>query len=122
MRPPNILFMTSHDTGDWLGCYGHRTVHTPNLDALAGEGCRFADAFATCPICTLSRGSMMTGLIRDFSPGRMPEMPTSIGGLPTTRERPVLELYDLNTDPYEPKTWAGTRDTTTSAKISTSGF
>ena len=61
MGLPNVLFMTSHDTGDWLGCYGHGTVHTPNLDALASEGCRFSSNFCTSPICTPSRGAMMTG-------------------------------------------------------------
>jgi arylsulfatase A-like enzyme len=53
--------MTAHDTGDWLGCYGHKTVHTPRLDRLAAEGCRFAANFATSPVCTPSRGSMLTG-------------------------------------------------------------
>ena len=61
MSLPNILFMTSHDTGDWLRCYGHRTVHTPHLDALAAEGCRFANSFCASPVCTPSRGAMMTG-------------------------------------------------------------
>ena len=53
--------MTSHDTGNWLGRYGHRTVHTPNLDALAKDGCRFANSYCTSPVCTPSRGSLMTG-------------------------------------------------------------
>ncbi len=61
MRQPNILFITSHDTGDWLRCYGHRTVHTPHLDALAADGCLFSNAFCTSPVCTPSRGAMMTG-------------------------------------------------------------
>ncbi len=60
MALPNILFMTSHDIGDWLGCYGHETVHTPNLDALAARGCRFDHNFCTSPICAPSRGAMMT--------------------------------------------------------------
>lgn len=58
---PNIVFMTSHDTGDWLGCYGHDTVDSPNLDRLAADGCRFANSFCTSPVCTPSRGAMMTG-------------------------------------------------------------
>ena len=58
---PNIVFMTSHDTGDWLGSYGHDTVHSPNLDRLAAAGCRFANSFCTSPVCTPSRGAMMTG-------------------------------------------------------------
>ena len=61
MSPPNILFVTSHDTGDWLGCYGHRTARTPHLDALAAEGCLFPNSFCTSPVCTPSRGAMMTG-------------------------------------------------------------
>ncbi len=61
MPLPNVLFMTSHDTGDWLRCYGYKSVYTPNLDALASEGSRFANNFCTSPVCTPSRGAMMTG-------------------------------------------------------------
>jgi len=53
--------MTSHDTGDWLKCYGHSTVQSPNLDSLAADGCLFANAFCTSPVCTPSRGAMMSG-------------------------------------------------------------
>ena len=58
---PNILLVTTHDTGRHLGCYGVETVHTPNIDALAAEGVRLTDYFATVPICCASRASMMTG-------------------------------------------------------------
>ena len=58
---PNIVFITSHDTGDWLNCYGHHTVNTPHLDAFAGEGCRAEASFCTSPVCTPSRGALMTG-------------------------------------------------------------
>ena len=58
---PNVLFITSHDTGDWLNCYGHKTVRTPHLDALAAQGCRFDASFCTSPVCTPSRGALMTG-------------------------------------------------------------
>ena len=58
---PNIVFITSHDTGDWLNCYGHETVNTPHLDALAGEGCLVRSSFCTSPVCTPSRGALMTG-------------------------------------------------------------
>ena len=34
---PNVLLMIPHDLGDWLGCYGHATVQSPNLDRLAGQ-------------------------------------------------------------------------------------
>lgn len=61
MGQPNIIFITSHDMGDWLGCYQHPTLNTPHLDAFANDGCLFSNAYCTSPVCTPSRGAMMTG-------------------------------------------------------------
>lgn len=61
MKKPNILFMISHDTGRYLGCYG-RTVETPSIDALAEKGVRFDQYFCPAPQCSPSRGSILTGL------------------------------------------------------------
>lgn len=58
---PNIIFFTWHDAGDWFGCYGHKTVHTPGVDRLAREGVRFANNYSACAICSPSRAAMMTG-------------------------------------------------------------
>jgi arylsulfatase A-like enzyme len=58
---PNILLITSHDTGRHLGPYGVETVHTPALDALATDGVRFDNSFTTSPVCSPSRGAMLTG-------------------------------------------------------------
>lgn len=58
---PNILFFTCHDLGRHLGCYGHPTVPSPALDALAGAGLRCANAFCTAPQCSPSRASLHTG-------------------------------------------------------------
>jgi arylsulfatase A-like enzyme len=62
MANPNIIFILIDDMG-WtdLGCYGSSFYETPNLDALAQQGMRFTDAYASCPVCSPTRASVMTG-------------------------------------------------------------
>lgn len=59
---PNVLILIPHDLGDHLNCYGHPSVRSPHLDALASEGVRFANYFTSVPECTSSRACMLTGL------------------------------------------------------------
>ncbi|MDA0746840.1 MAG: sulfatase [bacterium] len=59
---PNVLVFMPHDLGDHLGCYGHGTVKSPNIDRLASEGVRFDAYFTASPECTPSRAGMLTGL------------------------------------------------------------
>ena len=58
---PNIVIITTHDTGRHLGCYGVDTVRSPSIDSLAADGCMFTNYFTTSPVCSPSRGTMMTG-------------------------------------------------------------
>ncbi len=60
---PNIIFVLADDLGHGdLGCYGQKTVKTPNLDRMAAEGMRFTDCYAGSTVCAPSRCSLMTGL------------------------------------------------------------
>ena len=59
---PNFLFiMTDQLRSDWISCAGHPVVKTPNIDALAARGTRFANFQATSPVCMPNRASFMTG-------------------------------------------------------------
>ena len=62
MTRPNIILILIDDLG-WrdLVCTGSTFYETPNLDRLAGEGVRFTDAYAACPVCSPTRASIMTG-------------------------------------------------------------
>jgi arylsulfatase A-like enzyme len=59
---PNILFiMADQLRWDYLGCTGHPTIRTPNIDALAARGVNFTRAFVQAPVCGGSRMSFYTG-------------------------------------------------------------
>ncbi|SHF18415.1 Sulfatase [Ruegeria intermedia] len=58
----NILFiMFDQLRWDYLSCYGHPHLHTPNIDRLAARGVRFTRAYIQSPICGSSRMSTYTG-------------------------------------------------------------
>jgi len=62
MRPPNIVVILVDDLRwDDIGVAGHPFVDTPAIDRLASEGARFPNAFATTPLCSPSRASILTG-------------------------------------------------------------
>jgi len=60
MPPRNLIIITPHDLGDFLGCYG-TPVPTPNIDGLARDGVIFQQHFSTGTVCSPSRGSITTG-------------------------------------------------------------
>lgn len=59
-RPPNILYIHSHDSGRYVSPYGH-AIPTPNIQKLASEGVLFRNAFSGAPTCSPSRACLLTG-------------------------------------------------------------
>lgn len=60
--PPNIVLVMADDQG-WgdMAYNGHPQVKTPNFDAMAKAGIRFDQFHAAAPVCSPTRGSVMTG-------------------------------------------------------------
>lgn len=62
MTKPNIIFILIDDMG-WkdISCMGSEFYETPNIDRIASEGMLFTDAYASCPVCSPTRASVMSG-------------------------------------------------------------
>jgi arylsulfatase A-like enzyme len=61
-RKPNIIVVFCDDLGYAdIGPFGSKTHATPVLNQMANEGMRLTDFYSTCPVCTPSRSSLMTG-------------------------------------------------------------
>ena len=76
---PNIVLIMADDLGYGdPGCYGGKTITTPNIDRLATEGLRFTQAYSGGPVCTPARAALMTGLHNGHSIARdnIPHYPT----------------------------------------------
>src|SRR4051794_41789564 len=62
-RAPNLVLITMDTTrADHLGAWGYAFAHTPNLDALAARGTRFARCDTAAPITLPSHATILTGL------------------------------------------------------------
>lgn len=80
-----VIFVDDLGYGD-LGCFGHPTIATPNLDRLATEGQKWTSFYVAACVCTPSRAALQTGRypIRSgmCSSNRRVLFPDSKGGLP----------------------------------------
>ena len=84
---PNFIIVFCDDLGYGdLGCYGHPTIRTPNLDRMAAEGQRWTDFYVGASVCTPSRAALLTGRLPIRSgmcnDSRRVLFPDSAGGLP----------------------------------------
>jgi arylsulfatase A-like enzyme len=88
-QPPNVIVLFADDLGYGdLGCFGHPTIATPNLDRMAREGLRLTQFYVAECVCTPSRAALLTGRlpIRNgmCSDKRRVLFSNSTGGLPDT--------------------------------------
>lgn len=60
-RPNIVLFVADQLRADHLGCYGHPLAVTPNIDALAARGRRYANCHVASTVCMPNRATMLTG-------------------------------------------------------------
>ena len=61
-KRPNFLFIiTDQQRADWLGCYGHPVLKTPNIDSIAARGTMFENFHVASPVCMPNRASLLTG-------------------------------------------------------------
>ena len=87
--PPNFIIIFTDDQGYGdLGCYGHPSIKTPNIDRMAVEGQRWTSFYVAANVCTPSRAALLTGrhVVRSgmySTTGRRVLFPDSDGGLPS---------------------------------------
>ncbi|MGH9542853.1 MAG: sulfatase [Terriglobales bacterium] len=83
------VILISIDTlrADHLHCYGYRLETSPNLDRLAHEGVRFADAYTTIPLTLPAHTAIMTGElparsgVEDYTSRLSPRGPATLAEL-----------------------------------------
>ncbi len=61
--PPHVVLIVVDDMG-WMDvrCQGNDRLDTPRLDTLAKQGVRFTNAYAASPVCSPTRGALITGM------------------------------------------------------------
>ena len=49
-QPNFLIFITDQHRADWLGCYGHPVIKTPNIDNIASTGTLFKNFHVASPV------------------------------------------------------------------------
>jgi arylsulfatase A len=97
--PPNFIVIFCDDLGYGdLGCFGHPSIRTPELDRMASEGMRWLQFYSAAPVCTPSRAALLTGRLPlrsgMCSQTRRVLFPNSQGGLPASEKTLAEMLHD----------------------------
>ena len=57
-----LIIETDEHHFSTLGCYGGKIVGTPHIDWIAKNGARCTSFYATTPVCSPSRASLVSGM------------------------------------------------------------
>ncbi len=60
--PPILILMCDQQRADAMSCAGTPLLETPNMDRIAAEGVRFANACTVSPVCMPARASFVSGI------------------------------------------------------------
>ncbi len=63
-----LVIQTDEHHFKTLGCYGGKIVKTPNIDWIAKNGAIATSFYATTPVCSPSRGALMSGKYPQHTP------------------------------------------------------
>jgi arylsulfatase A-like enzyme len=63
-----LIIQTDEHHFNTLGCYGGEIVKTPHIDWIADNGARCTSFYATTPVCSPSRASLVSGLYPQKTP------------------------------------------------------
>ena len=64
---PNVLVILADDLGYGdLTSYGAPDLRSPNIDGLVGQGMRFENFYANCPVCSPTRAALLTGRYQEL--------------------------------------------------------
>ena len=82
-----------------LGCYGSKTIKTPNIDKLATEGTRFTDCYSGDAVCASARSTLMAGTHKGQTPvrgnsGGIPLFPSDVTIVFFTSDNGAAKRFD----------------------------
>ena len=98
--PPNFVVIFADDLG-WgdLSSFGHPAIKTPHLDRMASEGQKWTNFYVASPVCSPSRGALLTGRlpVRSglFGRHRIVLFPGDEGGMPQSEVTVAEALRDV---------------------------
>ncbi len=94
-RPNVLLIMTDQQSNAALSANGNPYLQTPAMDSLVAEGVSFIQSYATYPVCSPARSSLMTGRM-PHETGVRQNGEAIVAGMPTMGEHFRTHGYETH--------------------------